>query len=58
MLKALLQMLAVLKTSQIYPNGVPKADIEKNNVYANVETSLQLIQENLESIKSKKVFTI
>jgi hypothetical protein len=58
MLKALLQMLAVLKTSQIYPNGVPKADIEKNNVYANVETSLQLIQEDLESIKSKKVFTI
>ena len=58
MLKALLQMLSVLKTSQIYPNGVPKADITKNQVYGNVETSLQLIQEDLESILSKNVKTI
>ena len=51
-------MIAVLKTSQIFPNGVPKADIVKNQVYANVETSLQLIQEDLESILSKNVKTI
>ena len=51
-------MLSVLKTSQIYPNGVPKADITKNQVYGNVETSLQLIQEDLESILSKNVKTI
>ena len=58
LIKSLLQMIAVLKTSQIFPNGVPKADIVKNQVYANVETSLQLIQEDLESILSKNVKTI
>jgi hypothetical protein len=59
MLKALLQMLAVLKTSTmaIDPSTV-KADITKNQVYGNVETSLQLIQEDLESILSKNVKTI
>ena len=35
-----------------------KADITKNQVYGNVETSLQLIQEDLESILSKNVKTI
>jgi hypothetical protein len=59
MLKALLQMLTVLKTSTmaIDPSTV-KADITKNQVYGNVETSLQLIQEDLESILSKNVKTI
>lgn len=59
MLKALLQMLAVLKTSTInIDSSKLKADIPKNQVYANVETSLQLIQEDLESILSKNVKTI
>ena len=59
MLKALLQMLAVLKTSTmaIDPTTVT-ADSQKNLVYANVETTLELIQQNLESIKSKNVKTI
>ena len=59
MLKALLQMLAVLRTSvvNIDPSQVT-ADSEKNIVYANVETSLELIQQNLETIKSKNVKTI
>jgi hypothetical protein len=59
MLKALLQMLAVLKTSTmaIDPTTVT-ADSQKNLVYDNVETTLELIQQNLESIKSKNVKTI
>ena len=59
MLKALLQMLAVLKTSTmaIDPTTVT-ADTQKNLIYANVETTLELIQQNLESIKSKNVKTI
>ena len=59
MLTALLQMLAVLKTSvvNIDPSQVT-ADSTKNLIYANVETSLELIQQNLETIKSKNVKTI
>jgi hypothetical protein len=57
-LKALIQMTAIMSTSQIYPNGVPKADIEKNNAYSNINTTLGLIQEDLESILSKNVKTI
>ena len=58
MLTALLQMLAVLKTSvvNIDPSQVT-ADSTKNLIYANVETSLELIQQNLETIKSKNVKT-
>lgn len=58
LIKALLQMTAVMKTSQIWPNGAPTADTVKNQVYANVETTLELIQQDLESILSKNVKTI
>lgn len=58
MLKVLIQMLGVLKTSQTFYNGVPQADTPKNNAYGNVETSLKNIREDLESILSKNVKTI
>ena len=51
-------MTAVMKTSQIYPGGVAKADIPKNTEYSNINTTLTQIQENLESILSKNVKTI
>ena len=57
-LKALIKMTAVMKTSQIYPGGVAKADIPKNTEYSNINTTLTQIQENLESILSKNVKTI
>ena len=51
-------MTSILKTSQIWPNGVSAADITKNQVYANVESTLELIQEDLETMLSKNVKTI
>jgi|TARA_R110001592_G_scaffold187886_6_gene432834 hypothetical protein len=58
LINALLQMTSILKTSQIWPNGVPSSDIVKNTVYANVETTLELIQEDLKTMLSKNVKTI
>ena len=57
-LKALIQMTSILKTSQSWPNGVPVADIAKNQVYDSVQTQLQLVQEDLETMLSKNVKTI
>ena len=57
-LKALIQMTSILKTSQIWPNGVPVADIAKNQIYDSVQTQLQLVQEDLETMLSKNVKTI
>ena len=57
-LKALIQMTSIMKTSQVWPNGVPVADITKNQVYNNVQTQLELIQEDLETMLSKTVKTI
>ena len=58
MLKALIQMTSILKTSQIWPNGVPAADIPRNQIYDDVNTQLKLIQEDLETMLSKNVKTI
>ena len=58
LLKALIQMTSILKTSQIWPNGVPAADIPKNQVYDSVQTQLQQIQEDLETMLSKTVKTV
>ena len=57
-LKALIQMTSILKTSQSWPNGVPVADVAKNQVYDSVQTQLQLVQEDLETMLSKNVKTI
>lgn len=57
-LKALIQMTSILKTSQLWPNGVPVADVAKNQIYDNVQTQLQLVQEDLETMLSKNVKTI
>jgi len=58
LLIALLKMTKVMKTSQIWPNGVPQADLESNTEYASVHKTLDLIQKDLESILSKNVKTI
>ena len=58
MLKALIQMTSIMKTSQLWPGGVPVADVAKNQIYDNVQTQLQLIQEDLETMLSKNVKTI
>jgi len=58
LINALLQMTSIMKTSQIWPNGAPSADTVKNAVYANVYTTLELIQEDLETMLSKNVKTI
>jgi len=58
MLKALIQMTSIMKTSQLFPGGVPVADVAKNQVYDSVQTQLQLIQEDLETMLSKNVKTI
>ena len=58
MLKALIQMTSIMKTSQLWPGGVPVADVSKNQIYDNVQTQLQLIQEDLETMLSKNVKTI
>ena len=57
-LKALIQMTSILKTSQLWPNGVPVADVAKNQIYDSVQTQLQLVQEDLETMLSKNVKTI
>ena len=57
-LKALIQMTSILKTSQLWPGGVPVADVAKNQVYDSVQTQLQLVQEDLETMLSKNVKTI
>ena len=51
-------MTSILKTSQIWPGGAPAADITKNQIYDNVQTQLQLIQEDLKTMLSKNVKTI
>lgn len=58
MLKVLVQLTEVLKNSQIWPGGVPSLDIPKNQIISNIQTSLELIQEDLDSILSKTVKTI
>ena len=58
MLKVLVQLTEVLKNSQIWPGGVPSLDIPKNIIISNIQTSLELIQEDLDSILSKTVKTI
>lgn len=58
LLTSLLQMTAIMKTNFKYENGEIVVDYEKNMVYASVETTLELIQKDLESILSKNVKTI
>ena len=58
LLKALIQMTSILKTSQIWPGGVPAADIPRNQIYDDVNTQLKLIQEDLETMLSKTVKTV
>ena len=57
-LKVLIQLTDVLSTSLLFPDGVPIIDIEKNTIYSNIGTSLQLIKDDLETMLSKNVKTI
>ena len=58
LLTSLINMARVMKTNFKYENGEVSVDYEKNQVYASVETTLELIQKDLESILSKNVKTI
>ena len=59
LINALIQLTGVLKTSlvPIDPKTVT-ADTPKNLIYANIQTSLELIQEDLDTMLSKNVKTI
>lgn len=57
-LKVLVQLTEILKTSQVWPGGVPSLDVPKNQIIANVQTSLELIKEDLDSMLSRTVKTV
>lgn len=57
-LEVLVQLTSVLSTSLIFPDGKPIIDIEKNTIYSNIQTSLELIKEDLDTMLSKNVKTI